>query len=228
MRAIPWSITAAACTVALWLSVRGRTSAPKEADGRAEVADERERQHVGTNGVGADTAEHEHAREELRATRACLSRLELAQAAVLRCRGAAGDAPDATPAPECLSDPAVARIVEQRIDDAIRDHVEHERERRTDAREKERSTFDEWSRQVLHLTADESEWLQDYACAARELRERTLASLNQVSPADAMEQMKQQREQILQDIERSLGPDRYASLRAIGGIGLIADTTDCD
>src|SRR5688572_9484802 len=112
MRAFPRSITAAACCVALWLALRGRTPSPDEADA-----------------VGADSAElgheghHGHAGEELRATRACLSRLELAQAAVVRCRGTARDAPDATPAPECLSDPAVARIVEQRIDDAIRDHV---------------------------------------------------------------------------------------------------------
>jgi hypothetical protein len=119
------------------------------------------------------------------------------------------------------------RAVERRIEEAIRDHVEAERDRVTRARERERSAFDEWSTEALELSPKESEWLESYVCAARELRTRTLSSLEDQPATQALEQLKQQRKQILEDLERALGPERYATLRAIGGIGLVADTTDC-
>jgi hypothetical protein len=161
----------------------------------------------------------------LRATQVCLDRLQAAQSALRRHRSEATSASSAAPA--CLDDPEVTRIIERRIDDAIVDHVGAQRERRREARERERSAFSTWSTEVLELTVDEQQWLEDYVCTAREPREQTLASLEDTPPTEALEELKRQRSELLGDMKAALGPERYATLRTIGGIGLLADTTDC-
>ncbi len=166
----------------------------------------------------------------LRATRECLKTLERSEAARLRCSRRArqlSSPPSAAAAPAGLEGEEFEQAVERRIDEAIRDHLERERDRSMAARARERAAFDEWSREALRLEEDEREWLTDYVCTVRELRERTLASLDETPPAEALELLKKQRKQVLKDLEGSLGPERYATLRAIGGLGLLADTTDC-
>lgn len=213
--ALPWSVAALAVAVAVYSWVR------PVPDAQEPEVTQQER------GITRKPARDLHSREPLRATQACLTRLELAQAALSRCHGRASEVGSTGDAPKCLADPEVARVVQQRIEDALRDHVELERDRVLQARERERSAFDEWSKQALDLTPEEGEWLESYVCAARELRTRTLSSLEDESATQALEQLRQQRKQILEDLEQALGPQRYGTLRAIGGIGLIADTTDC-
>jgi hypothetical protein len=214
-RVLPWLVAALALAVAVYSWVRPVPDAQEpEATDRAAA-------------TPPTTVGDLPPREALHATQACLGRLELAQTALRRCRGAARTSDSTPEGIECLSDPDVIRVVEQRIEDAIRDHVEAERDRVIRARERERSAFDEWSKEALELSTEESEWLESYVCAARELRTRTLSSLEEQPATQALEQLKQHREQILKDLEKALGPERYATLRAIGGIGLVADTTEC-
>jgi hypothetical protein len=218
---LPWFIAVAACLLAGWAWVRDARRSTTDHPRDAEPADARSHRNV--DGAAATQAE-----PPLHATRACLSRLEVAESALLRCQSR-DRATSGTPSSlECLSDPEVAAAVEQRIEDAVREHVEGQRDLFAHASERERSAFDEWAKEALQLTADESQWLEDHVCATRELRERTIASLDETPAGEALEQLKAQREQILKDVEELLGPDRYAKLRAIGGIGLIADTTECN
>jgi hypothetical protein len=164
--------------------------------------------------------------EALHATRACLGRLELAQAALDRCEEAtesSGDEDSRGPS----SDPEVVALVEREVASAIEQHVKRERDLEKKASERLRTAFDEWSTQSLGILPHEREWLVEYVCAARELRNRTLDALDDVPAEQALEELREQRKQILADLEHALGPDRYATLRTIGGIGLLADTTDC-
>lgn len=220
---LPWGIAVAACLLAGWAWVRDVQRSTTDSTRDAEPANAPSQRPV--DGAAAATRAEP---PPLHATQACLSRMELAESALVRCRTRERATMGTPSSLECLSDPEVAAAVEQHIEDAVRDHVEQQRDVKTRARERERSAFDEWAKEGLQLTADESQWLQDHACATRELRDRTIASLDETPPAEALEQLKAQREQILKDVEELLGPDRYSMLRAIGGIGLIADTTECD
>jgi len=51
------------------------------------------------------------------------------------------------------------------------------------------------------------------------------------APADpagtSFDELRLEREALLGDLERFLGAERYERLRAVGGIGLLADAFDC-
>ena len=222
-RVLPWLIAATGCLVAAWSL--SRPSGFGEAPGQTGAKDRRFDEPGSDTDGGARSAPEDPAVTPLRATQACLARLDVAQTALSRCRGMPREGTPSTL--ECLAEPEVVSVIEQRIDAAILDHIETERDRHRQARELERTAFDAWAADALRLTPDEGQWLEEYVCAARELREHTLASLEDAPPTEALDQLKQQREHILEDMKEALGPDRYARLRAIGGIGLIADTTDC-
>jgi len=44
---------------------------------------------------------------------------------------------------------------------------------------------------------------------------------------EAVQEIQRERAAVLRDIEARLGPERYARLRAIGGVGLLGESLDC-
>ena len=222
---LPWSVAALACALAAWSWLRAPAEAAAPVSAAEPVALEPAASAPASAPVAAPELESEL--PDLQTTQVCLDQLELARSALARCR----DAPS-HPAPpaavSCLAEPQVAAQVEQRIEQALLEHLESERELAELARERQRSAFDSWAQQALALSPDESAWVEDYVCAVLELRANTLATLeDETPPAEALAQLKSQRKQLLTDMKQMLGEERYATLRSIGGLSLIASVSEC-
>ena len=223
---LPWSVATLACALAAWSWLRAPEEAPASP---VEPAAVEPTASPGSARVARPESESAPEPElpELQTTRVCLDQLELAHSALARCRDAPSN-PASSAAASCLAEPRVAAQVEQRIEQALLEHLESERERAELARERQRSAFDSWAQQALALSPDESAWVEDYVCAVLELRANTLATLeDETPPAEALAQLKSQRKQLLTDMKQMLGEERYATLRSIGGLSLIASVSEC-
>ena len=124
-------------------------------------------------------------------------------------------------------DPYVEKLVQERLERILTER----RVAREAARIERLDTALSLVETELGLTEPESAWLGEYVCAVRELREDNLsdpAERDGGELPDQWEQMRREREEELAGIKAVLGPDRYARLREIGGIGLLSDVLDCD
>ena len=102
-------------------------------------------------------------------------------------------------------------------------------ERRARAREQQAALASALTKDVLGLTPEQSAWVGEYVCATRDLH-RLLADEAASAAAlgaDAFDRARLQREELLGDLEKYLDADRYAKLRALGGISLLTDALDC-
>jgi hypothetical protein len=83
----------------------------------------------------------------------------------------------------------------------------------------------------IGLTAEQGDWVSDFACTLRQRRLSVLADASAPAPTDPAvlaERLRAEREEVLLDLEAYLGPDRYQALREIGGIGLFNELVDCE
>lgn len=92
-----------------------------------------------------------------------------------------------------------------------------------------------FSRRVVGTSEEEADWLEDYLCAVDGLRDTMVADLERLLDDNASEQdvesalaqARADRKAVLVDVERRLGPERYARLRAVGGVGLLGSQLQC-
>lgn len=88
---------------------------------------------------------------------------------------------------------------------------------------------------VVGTTDAEAEWVEDYLCSVHRLRETMVEDLDDLLErgADAAEidevidRARDDRTAVLEDLENRLGADRYARLRAVGGLGVMGSALDC-
>lgn len=81
----------------------------------------------------------------------------------------------------------------------------------------------------LGLSAEETDWLSESACALKELRWMAVhgLQLDGGEASETWEMIRADRQEILRDLEEYLGPEQFARFRKIGGVGLLNDALDC-
>jgi hypothetical protein len=81
----------------------------------------------------------------------------------------------------------------------------------------------------LGLAAEQIEWVNEAACALRELRWHAVDQMHQVDEESNAPRLRinSDRKEILADMEKMLGTPTYTRLREMGGIGLLNDTLEC-
>lgn len=227
-RAAPW-VLAAACALA---AVAAWWSRPAASGGSP----------MEPGGEGAEPASDEVPTEpnpglarESAALRRCVVRLDAARALLERCE-AAPPAPAAVPAPpvpeptlDCLSRPDVRAELERRVAEEVERTMQLEATRREEARSRRDDSARRMLEQSLGLNTEESAWVRDFVCAARDLRrvagEEVLAGRE--SPLEAWRKLRGERQEVLRDLAAYLGRDRFLKLYKLGGIGLVADSIQC-
>ncbi|MEK6609025.1 MAG: hypothetical protein AABZ30_15305 [Myxococcota bacterium] len=214
--ALPWTIAAGCAAAAAWLSLHRDATPPQ-----AKPAATRTAPAVATTSAAPP----------LVPLRACLERLDVAQALLDRRRrdATAEDGPSAERAAACMRDPTVRERLDGEVRAAVERHVADDHERRARAREQQAALASALTKDVLGLTPEQSAWVGEYVCATRDLH-RLLADEAASAAAlgaDAFDRARLQREELLGDLEKYLDADRYAKLRALGGISLLTDALDC-
>jgi hypothetical protein len=177
---------------------------------------------------------HSPAALELAALRRCQSRLEIVQASLDRAeairRGeradAAGQLLDGGP---CAGDDAARAELEARIDAEVEARVRELRERGSAAREDRRVAVRHMVEDFLHIDAAQSNDLMQYVCAVREQRADVIEDVRaaKLDLRAAAERQEAQRQEILADLQRLLGKDKYDQLRSVGGLGKLGDLFEC-
>jgi hypothetical protein len=157
----------------------------------------------------------------------CLARLERARGAERSWQASpfipTADAGLSSEARACLGRPDVVQLAEQ----MARERAASRRER---ARNERRASVRSALADSLGVTEADVDWLGEYACAVRSLREDTLADLEEgrAPSRQAMLTLRREREGALADVEARLGPERYAQFRAVGGVGILDDVVECE
>ncbi len=91
-----------------------------------------------------------------------------------------------------------------------------------------RTTLQTLLQEDLQLSDPQLQWLNEAACALRELRWHAVEGIHGDLESDAPRLLiKGDRAEILADMEEMLGPNAYARFREMGGIGLLNDTLQC-
>lgn len=88
---------------------------------------------------------------------------------------------------------------------------------------------------VVGTSEAEAEWVEDYLCSVHRVRETMIDDLDDLLErgADASEldevitRARSDRKAVLADLEQRLGDDRYARLRAVGGLSVLGSALDC-
>lgn len=226
-RVVPWLIATALGVLSVTLLVHRPAEEPASPDATtAQPA----RDGAASPAVG-DASSPENV--GLAPNQRCMARLARARAALDVChdqRGSADAHLELTPeARTCLDRPQVQRLVETRCEEAVARHVAAESQRHGEAREIEEAAVRGLLTESLGLTADESRWVTEYVCTVRELRQQALDEMSPdgASATETVERIRAERREHLADLEEYLGAERFARLRSIGGIGLLADVLPC-
>ncbi|MBN1772635.1 MAG: hypothetical protein JXB32_15300 [Deltaproteobacteria bacterium] len=232
-RAAPWvlaSVCAAAAAVAWWTRPAVVTGGdPAEPGGEGADPDSAEVRVEPAPGLARDSA----------ALKRCVVRLEAARALLERCENdaAAAVAPAEPPAPElpalqadCLAEPEVRAELERRVREEVERTMQLEATRREEARAARDDTARRMLEQSLGLNTVESAWVRDFVCAARGQRHTAVEEViaGREAPLEAWRKLRRERQEVLQDLAAYLGRDRVAKLRQLGGIGLVADSIQCE
>lgn len=93
-----------------------------------------------------------------------------------------------------------------------------------------------FTRQVVGVSEGEAQWMEEYLCAVHDLREQMIEDLDGLLTSagapeeiDALlEEARGERKTVLQDLEQRLGPERYARLRSVGGLGVLGASLPCE
>ena len=88
---------------------------------------------------------------------------------------------------------------------------------------------------VVGVSDAEAEWVEDYLCSVHRLRETMVGDLDDLLQRAAdpgeidevIEGARADRQAVLEDLETRLGDQRYARLRAVGGLGVMGSALDC-
>lgn len=164
---------------------------------------------------------------EMGALRACVSAL---RACETRCPPTTEVSPGADEARtlRCLADPGVQTHVARSVESACAgcgNGTRAAREAEDRARTEAAASFLE---RELAITPDEQAQLGEYLCAIRDAR-GMLARPEEGAEGgrSTYESAREIREVTLGDVESILGAERYARLRAVGGLGLLVESADC-
>ena len=132
--------------------------------------------------------------------------------------------------PACVTDPAVEKHINQRVDEEVETRLENIEAQKLEQRRKDKEGGRELVKRFFGTNEQESKWMLDYVCTVRQLRADLLDEVRQgkIDLSQASERQKVEREALLGDLERLLGPERYARLREVGGLGKLPDLVECD
>lgn len=227
---VSWSLALAGITLAALAWLREPESAA-EADPNPQLE---------FQAVPADQAPPSGGRESrlpsnevFSALRICRQRLETADAKLRFCqreRGPSSPGPISDRVARCLQDQEVRSMLAGMLSEEFERERELERASRMAGLEKREALATAWMEENLGLTREQSRWLSEYVCAVRDMR--SFAVPDAASPdggADfSWEQLRSERERMLSNLRSFLGPQRYERLRAVGGIGLLADVLVCE
>jgi len=128
----------------------------------------------------------------------------------------------------CLADPGVQTHVARSVESACAGCTDGSRAAR-DAEDRARTeAAASFLERELAITPTEQEQLGEYLCAIRDAR-GMLARSEQAAEdgRSTYESAREIRELTLGDVESILGAERYARLRAVGGLGLMVESADC-
>lgn len=164
---------------------------------------------------------------EMGALRACVTALRGCET---RCPETPGESPEAHEARtlRCLADPGVQSHVARSVESACAGCADGSRAAR-DAEDRARTeAAASFLERELAITPDEQEQLGEYLCAIRDAR-GMLARADEGAEGGraTYESAREIRELTLGDVESILGAERYARLRAVGGLGLMVESADC-
>lgn len=92
-----------------------------------------------------------------------------------------------------------------------------------------RATLETLLQEDLEISSEQVSWLREAACALRELRWHAVEQIHEEDMDSATPRLliRDDRQEILADMEKMLGAATYARLREMGGIGLLNDTLEC-
>jgi hypothetical protein len=221
---VPWvlALLCAAAAVAAWWTRPDATGGAAEPGGEGAEPESGAVPAEPDPGLAQDSA----------ALKRCVVRLEAARALLERCEASptAPPAPDAAvPEPGCLERSDVRAELERRVAEEVERTMQLEATRREEAEAARDDTARRMLEQSLGLNTVESAWVRDFVCASRELRrvavEEVLAGRE--SPPVAWRKLRGERQEVLLDLAKYLGRDRFLKLRQLGGIGLVADSIQC-
>jgi len=168
-------------------------------------------------------------RPQIAALRACVANLDRCEQARVATRP-----PPSEPMARmraCLADQGVQAHVRHAVDTECAGAGDGSRA----AREAEESARDEAAASFLThelgITPDEQSELGQYLCAIRDARGLLANSDDGGETGGAQatyERAREIRELTLVDVESILGAERYARLRAVGGLGLLTEAAQCE
>jgi hypothetical protein len=220
-----WLLATLASVAAVWGWTRALPSRPETAlDSPRSAARPR---------PDAATREGDHEtslRPQIAALRACVANLDRCEQARESTRTPPSEATARTLA--CLADPGVQAHVRRAVETECASAGDGSRA----AREAEESARDEaaasFLTRELGITPEEQSELGQYLCAIRDARGLLADTGRESEEADAAhatyEHAREIRELTLADVESILGAERYARLRAVGGLGLLVDAAQCE
>ena len=108
--------------------------------------------------------------------------------------------------------------------------VASQRTRKSAQRIKREAFVTSWLERNIGLSHQQSKWVSEYVCAVRDLRGQALpdpASGEEMKP-HTWEELRNERDKMLTDLSSLMGAEKYKKLRAVGGIGLLADSINCE
>jgi len=128
----------------------------------------------------------------------------------------------------CLADPGVQTHLARAVDGACSGCADGSRAAR-DAEDRARTeAAASFLERELSITPDEQEQLGEYLCAIRDARGMLARAEEGAEGGSATyESAREIRDLTLGDVESILGAERYARLRAVGGLGLMVESADC-
>jgi hypothetical protein len=219
-----WLVAALATGAAVWGWTR-EAPAP-----RAEVESVRAPEsHAPDAATPAVAGDEVPLRAQIAALRACVASLDRCEQARASTRPPPSDATARTLA--CLADPGVQAHVRRAVDTecaSTGDGARAAREAEESARDEAAASF---LTRELGITSEEQSELAQYLCAIRDAR-GLLADTDREREAPdgahaTYEHAREIRELTLADVESILGAERYARLRAVGGLGLLVEAAQC-
>ena len=220
-QALPWVISAAAVALAITIVWHEQDAGEQRATGRPAVATTIPRADAGAASLGEPQVS-----TELALLTACADELrrQRAHAGTVGVRSS-GELDHVS---ACLDDPRVQARLASEVESACgacADGPSAAAEAAARARTEEAASSLE---AVLAISPAEQALLQQYLCAARDLRGMLAREGVDAGVRDAFERARRERERVVDDVERLLGAERYSRLRAVGGLAVLSDAARCD
>jgi predicted subunit of tRNA(5-methylaminomethyl-2-thiouridylate) methyltransferase len=124
-----------------------------------------------------------------------------------------------------MGEPAVRAALDRKVAAAVEQRILEAADRKAKSAEARRDTMRKPIGDFLQITPQQAEWLIEYVCTVRGLRADGLQDLasGAIDFQTAADRQKSERSDALAEVEQLLGPDRYAKLREVGGLGMLGD-----